>query len=241
MGARHPYGEHPSRFVELAGPSGAPLVVLLHGGWWRARHGLGLMAPLADDLVARGRRVANVEFRRIDGDRDRVGDGDGGGWPTTFEDVLAALDLLAGLGEGRPTLVGHSAGGHLALLAARQRDVAGVAALAPITDLVACAREGLGEDATPAFVGGWPHERPEDYRAASPITNVPIGVPVLVVQGDSDERVPAAQTGRFVAAARAAGDAVELVTVEGGDHFVVIDPGAPVWGRVVAWMGTLDA
>lgn len=233
MGERHPYGEHPSRFVELAGPVGAPLVVLLHGGWWRARHGLDLMAPLADDLAARGRRVANVEFRRIDGD--------GGGWPTTFEDVLAALDLLAGLGEGRPTLVGHSAGGHLALLAATRRDVAGVVALAPITDLVACALEGLGEDATPAFVGGWPAERPEDYRAASPITNVPIGVPVLVVQGDADARVPAAQTERFVAAARAAGDAVELETVVGGDHFVVIDPSTPVWERVVAWTGDPQA
>lgn len=249
MGERHPYGEHPSCFVELAGPVGAPLVVLLHGGWWRARHGLDLMAPLADDLAARGRRVANVEFRRIDGDADGgggrgavgAGDDDGGGWPTTFEDVLAALDLLAGLGEGRPTLVGHSAGGHLALLAARRRDVAGVAALAPITDLVACALEGLGEDATPAFVGGRPDERPEAYRAASPIANVPIGAPVLVVQGDADARVPAAHTERFVAAARAAGDAVELVTVEGGDHFVVIDPSAPAWERVVAWTGDPQA
>ena len=228
MAERRAYGGSPSRFVDLTGRPGDPLVVLLHGGWWRARHDLSLMAPLAADLLARGWRVANVEFRRIDGD--------GGGWPTTLDDVLAALDLLTGSGEGRPTLVGHSAGGHLALLAATRRDVAGVVALAPITDLVACGVEGLGEGATLAFVGARPDEDPDAYRAASPVTNLPVGVPVLVVQGEEDVRVPPEQTARFVAAARAAGDDVEVLTVAGGDHFVVIDPAAPVWQHVLAWM-----
>lgn len=232
MGERHAYGEHPSRFLELSGPVGAPLVVLLHGGWWRARHDLALMRPLADDLSTRGLRVANVEFRRIDGD--------GGGWPTTLDDVLAALDLLTALGEGRPLLIGHSAGGHLALLAATRRDVRGVVALAPITDLVACAEQDLGEGATVAFVGTRPEEDAATYRAASPLANLPVGRPVLVVQGDDDVRVPAEQTVRFVEAALTAGDAVELVTVEQGDHFVVIDPVAPAWRRTLAWLAALD-
>jgi dipeptidyl aminopeptidase/acylaminoacyl peptidase len=224
----HAEGGGPSRFLDLAGPAGSPLVVLLHGGWWRARHDLSLMVPLAEHLIARGWRVANVEFRRIDGDD--------GGWPTTLEDVLDALDLLTELGEGRPTLVGHSAGGQLALLAATRRDVAGVVALAPVTDLVACAEAGLGEGATPSFVGGSPGEVPDAYRAASPITNLPVRAPVLVVQGDADVRVPAVHAERFVAAARAAGDVVELVSLAGGDHFVVVDPSASVWRQVEAWM-----
>ena len=81
------YGPQASQFVVLDGPADGPLAVLLHGGWWRARHTLDLMMPLADDLVRRGWRTANVEFRRIDGD--------GGGWPATFDDVLAALEALA--------------------------------------------------------------------------------------------------------------------------------------------------
>lgn len=164
----------------------APCAVLVHGGWWRQRHDRHLMDPLAEDLVARGRTVANLEFRRTDGD---------GGWPVTLEDVVAALDALAGLVPAAPpVLVGHSSGGHLALLAASERAVAGVVALAPITDVAACARDGLGEGGVADFLGVDLAAAPALVRRASPRENLPIGRPLLVVHGVADARVPIAHS-----------------------------------------------
>ena len=87
----HRYGPDPSQFGELSLPTGdrsAGTVVIIHGGFWRARYDLSLGRPLAADLVARGYAVWNLEYRRV---------GNGGGWPTTFDDVAAGIDAL-----GRP-------------------------------------------------------------------------------------------------------------------------------------------
>jgi acetyl esterase/lipase len=118
----HRYGSDPAQFGELSLPDGVPLgtVVVIHGGFWRARYDLSLGRPLAADLAARGYAAWNLEYRRALA---------GGGWPATFEDVAAGIDLLATLpvDTSRVVAVGHSAGGHLAAWAA------GRAALPPGT------------------------------------------------------------------------------------------------------------
>lgn len=107
------YGPDPAQFGELWLPGTAPgeTVVLVHGGFWRARYDLSLGRPLAADLVRRGYAVWNLEYRRA---------GAGGGWPATFEDIAAGIDHLADLpvGTSRVVAIGHSAGGHLAAWAA---------------------------------------------------------------------------------------------------------------------------
>ncbi len=107
------YGADPSQFGELSRPDGAArgTVVLLHGGFWRARHDLSPMRPLAADLAARGYAAWNLEYRRVPA---------GGGWPGTFEDIAAGVDLLAGLpvSTDQAIAIGHSAGGHLGVWAA---------------------------------------------------------------------------------------------------------------------------
>lgn len=227
------YGDHPSQIIHRheprrgAGP--APVAVLLHGGWWRDLHDAHLMAPLAEDLTAAGWFVWNIEYRRTGTD--------GGGWPQTADDVARALDLLTatadredGLDTSRVVAIGHSAGGHLALMTAADSLVTSVVALAPITDMRRCADAGLGEDAVAPFLG--PDPTPELYTESSPLRRLPIGVPQLIVHGAADQRVPVEHSRDYVAAARAAGDPVEYREIAGADHFAVIDPAHTAWRTV---------
>lgn len=235
MQARRPfrYGALPSQHVEAWLPQADPphpAAVLIHGGWWRARHDLHLMDELCADLARWGWLAWNVEFRRIEGG--------GGGWPATLDDVRAAIRCLAEsalpVAPSPPVVIGHSAGGHLALLAATGEATGGVVALAPVTDVARSAAEGLGEGAPLAFLG--PDAGPEAYARASPRHLLPIGRRQLLVHGDEDVRVPVAHSRDYVAAAREAGDPVEYVEIAGGDHFCVIDPAHPSWGRVRDWL-----
>ncbi|MDQ4130472.1 MAG: alpha/beta hydrolase, partial [Actinomycetota bacterium] len=83
------FGPDPSQVGDLHLPEAEPpwpVVVLLHGGFWRADYGRDLMASVAEDLTVRSYAAWVVEFRRL-GIR-------GGGWPGTFEDVAAGVDAL---------------------------------------------------------------------------------------------------------------------------------------------------
>jgi pimeloyl-ACP methyl ester carboxylesterase len=152
----------------------------------------------------------NVEYRR-------VGD-PGGGWPGSLEDVLLAVDHARRLAR-RLVLVGHSAGGHLALLAAARARLP-VVALAAVSDPATWTN-----DAVEPFFGGDP---PTD---GSPLAQLPLGVPQLLVHGTRDDVVPFQQSERYAAAA--AGEA-ELVTLDGAGHFEPVDPHSPEWAVVHA-------
>ncbi|MEJ2887152.1 alpha/beta hydrolase [Actinomycetospora aeridis] len=210
------YGADASQFVDVY-PGAGPPVVLLHGGFWRARVALDHIAPVAADLHARGHAVVNVEYRR-------VGQGD---WPATLEDVETAVRRF---GE-RAVLVGHSAGGHLATWVASRVPVLGVVALAGVLTLADAAREGIGDGAVQDFVGAGPDEAPERYALADPAALLPLGVPLRSVHAPDDDRVPFAISRAYVAAARAAGDDAVLVEVP-GDHFTLVDPAHATWPAV---------
>jgi acetyl esterase/lipase len=233
------YGDHPEQFAELTRPDGddpVPVAVVIHGGFWRAKWDLALGRPLADTLPSRGWAAWNVEYRRV---------GNGGGYPETLDDVAAAIDALAGtaataqLDLERVVTIGHSAGGHLAAWAATRQDplvrVSGVVAQAGVLDLRQAAADRLGDGACEAFLDGLPATVHDRYVDASPIEQLPLGVPILCVHGQADDVVPVSQSERFVAAARAAGDDAELALVD-GDHFVVIDPSSDAWRAVLNWL-----
>jgi acetyl esterase/lipase len=222
------YGTEPDQFGQLRPAAGtAPVVVLLHGGYWRQRYGLDLMEPLAADLNARGYAVWNLEYRRT-------------GWPDLFDDVAAGLDALAGLADRgldltRVALVGHSAGGHLALWVCTARTrirPAFVVSLAGVCDLVEAARQRLSRGAVLELLGGGPDEVPDRYREACPTLLLPLGVRQLVVHGTEDGGVPFEFGPRYVAAARAAGDDCELLALPGVEHFALIDPASAAWAEV---------
>lgn len=152
------YGGQPSQFGELRLPEGDgpfPVVVMIHGGWWAAMWDVTAVRPLVDDLVANGYAVWNIEYRRI-GET-------GAGWPGTFEDVAAAVDLVPDLhpklDPERVAVVGHSAGGHLATWAAHRAGLpdgvpgahpavrlAGAVSLAGALDLRAADNAEMGKE-----------------------------------------------------------------------------------------------
>jgi acetyl esterase/lipase len=237
------YGEHADQLANLHLPSHGgrshPCVVLLHGGFWRERWDRTLMTPLALDLAGRGLACWNVEYRRVGQD--------GGGWPGTFEDVADAIDALRGVPEvdtGRTVVLGHSAGGHLALWAAARRRLPrgapgsrpavvprAAVALAGVSDLAAGSRERLGDGAVDALLGGGPDDVPNRYRVASPAALLPLGVPQLLVHGARDEHVPLSQSRDYLAAAREAGDEIGLLEAD-ADHFDVVDAAHTSWRQV---------
>jgi acetyl esterase/lipase len=221
------YGSHRDQNAELFLPRGDgpfSVVVVLHGGWWQARRTRTKLytRPLSADLVRHGFGVVNAEYRRV---------GRGGGWPATFDDARALVALAREQPEaGRVAVLGHSAGGHLALYAAAEGGVDAVVALAAPSDLEA--RPG---PETRALMGGAPDAIPERYAVGNPIRRVPLGLPILLVHGTADETVPPRRSRDFAAAARAAGDDVTLVEPD-ADHRQVIDPRHPAWAPVPVWL-----
>jgi acetyl esterase/lipase len=243
------YGPSRDQFLEVWLPEGdapAPVVVVLHGGFWRAAYGVELARPLAAAVATAGMVGVAVEYRRV---------GAGGGWPATLEDVAAAIDALPGLPvTGRldltdVTAVGHSAGGHLAAWAAgRHRLPADAPGAGPavrisaavlqagVLDLADADRQDLGRGAVRALLGGAPDAVPDRFAAADPVRLLPTCARLLCVHGSGDDVVPVRQSERYAAAARAAGDAVE-VRVVAGDHMALIDPRGPAWGLALEWLG----
>jgi pimeloyl-ACP methyl ester carboxylesterase len=192
--------------------------VLLHGGFWRPAYDRTHLGPLSAALAAEGFTVYTPEYRRT-------------GWPGMFDDVAAFLDGL----ESDPVLIGHSAGGHLALWAAARHNLpggcrwrtsrrpAGVISLAGCSSLADTDAWGLDVDAAAAMMGGHAADVPDRYATADPAALLPLGVPVALVHGDRDDRVPVAMSERFAAASGA-----RLIVLDGIEHFALIDPANPV-------------
>lgn len=232
-----PYGGDPEQVIDLwPGSADAALVVLIHGGFWRPDYDRVHLRPLANALAEAGFGVAVPEYRRV-------------GWPGIFDDVATALDRLPELiapyrpAPGRTVWAGHSAGGHLALWATlRHRLPAGspwhlprppavdrVVALAACSDLALCAEWKLDGDAVEVMMGGLPGEVPARYALADPAALLPGTVPVVLLHGTEDDRVPVGVSRAFLEKAQASGTPVESVELRGLEHFALIDPLSPAW------------
>ncbi|MEU0831065.1 alpha/beta hydrolase [Streptomyces sp. NPDC005969] len=246
------YGDHPDQVIDFYAPrdgrAGAPVVVLLHGGAWRAPYDRQHVSPLADFLARRGFAVANVEYRRGSEVPQQRGSGPvAGRWPETFDDVAAAMDALPALlarempeaDARRIVVTGHSAGGHLALWAAARHvlpegspwrlpaapPLRGVVALAPIADFTTAVELDVCSGAVGQLLG-----TEEDFAARSTYTDpavlLPTGIATALVQGRTDLTVPQAVAEAFVDAAAKAGETVGLTLLEDVGHFPLIDPAA---------------
>jgi acetyl esterase/lipase len=254
-GRRIAYGSDPLQFGELRVPAGNgphPVAVIVHGDCWVAKLGnlneravaLDLVRPLATALTETGIATWNLEYRRLGNA--------GGGWPGTFQDVSQGTDYLRQIARenrldlNRVVVMGHSAGGHLAMwLAARPKlpkssdlysknptRLKGVVILDGPADLKATLPMQLpvcGSPVIEKLLGGTPEEQPQHYREASPIEMLPLGVRQEFFAG----RMFAAQVPAYEASAKLSGDAVHAEVFSDAGHFVFIDPGSAVWPEVV--------
>ena len=245
-----PYGDSSRQRVGLTRPEGTgevPVVVLVHGGFWRSDVDRHAMDALVESVVEEGWAAWNVEHRPTD---------DGGGWPETFDDVAAAVDEVAEVAEERHldasnvVVLGHAGGGTLALWAGARaglpdgapgadpvvRPIA-VASLAGIPHLVAGSEEQLAGGAVDELMGGPPgYEEDDPYLVASPAERLPLDIPQLLVAGEEDPIVPARQSSAYAVRADEAGDRVTSIIRSGVDHNDVIDTRSEEWDEVLAWL-----
>jgi acetyl esterase/lipase len=236
------YGPDREQVADLwlpAGPGPFRVVVSLHGGYFQAGYGRDLHDPMARLLTGCGLAVLNPEYRRA---------GAGGSFRQSTADVLAAVSLLDSLRAAGDlpvapgvAVVGHSAGGYLALWAARHRDVELVVGLAAVSDLVGIVRGGDDSGSVAAWMQASPGSDPARCAAADLAAALPTRTRTVLVRGTADRTVPPAQSARYCALARAAGDPCDLVLLDGEGHFSVIEPGTAAfstWLAVVTeWAG----
>jgi acetyl esterase/lipase len=245
------YGDDSSEYGDLRLPAGSgphPVAILIHGGCFKAAYATNRdLAAMADALKGDGIATWNIEYRRVGQP--------GGGWPGTYIDVGRAVDYLQVLAREYPldlrrvVVVGHSAGGHLAmwtaarghfaqtnaLYVANPLPVRGVVDLAGPLDMSAniSGYEGLCRDSViTTLLGGTPTTVPQRYKDVSPIKLVPFGIPQVVILGEHEDFVPRPIADAYVQAATRAGDAVRLIVIPEVGHFEIASPRASPWPQV---------
>jgi acetyl esterase/lipase len=225
---RYGYGADRNQFFDVWRPQGRTIpgtAVMIHGGFWRASYDLGHAGFLCSALAASGVLTANLEYRRI-------GQA-GGGWPGTFEDVIAGVKAVGEHFGNAPVVIGHSAGGHLALrLAAEPLPLKAVVALAPVADLHSAYQLNLSNGAVAEFLGGSPASIPERYDAAC-ASQYAAPVRRIVVHGNHDEVVPVSIARAFVESRKGDPEPPSLIEIPTANHLDLIDPESRAWPRVL--------
>ncbi len=242
------YGSDPSQFAELRFPIGKgpfPLLFVVHGGFWQSVYDLSHIGHLCAAFTSTGVITCSIEYRRIGNP--------GGGWPGTFQDIsLASSNILQDLSndsrfdQTRTVIIGHSAGGHLALwLVGSHRISKGsplhsdlrqaipsAVSLAGVSDLRLAWKQKLGHGIVTRLIGGTPEEHPDRYDAGSPIELLPTGARQILVHGTADDTVPFSQSEAYVEKAEKLGDRPTLVRLQGIGHYEMIDPESEAWPTV---------
>lgn len=242
------YGPDSNHFAELRFPKGGgpfPLLLMIHGGFWQSVYDLKHTGLLCADLTSKGLVTCNLEYRRI-GDL-------GGGWPGTFQDISLASHQIPRILSSdrhvdltRTAVMGHSAGGHLALWLVSSDRVpktssvydehrspfTSVVSLAGVSDLRTAYAQRLGRGIVRKLVGGTPDQHPDRYDEGSPIELLPNKARLVLIHGTADMIVPISQCEEYGRRAQLLGQECKMIKLENTGHFELIDPDSNVWATV---------
>jgi acetyl esterase/lipase len=237
------YGDDPNQIGELRLPPGSgpfPVVVLIHGGCWLPQ-APRYLAAMGEELKKDGIATWNIEYRRI-------GQA-GGGWPGTYLDVGRAIDHLRTIAPryhldlDRTAVLGHSAGGHLAMWAATRRrlgrenavyvaDPINMAGTIDMSANIGHMEEKCRGPVVTSLMGGTVSAVSDRYRTVSAQTHLPLGVSQVLIWGDHEDFVPQPLVEQYVDAARRAGDRARLIVVPAAGHFETASPFTAAWAAV---------
>jgi len=230
------YGTDPNQFGDLRIPKGKgpfPVVMNIHGGFWRAKYDLLHTGHLCAALTQKGCATWNVEYRRVGNP--------GGGWPGSFEDIANAYRFLPQIARShnldphRIVVMGHSAGGQLALcLASHEPSLDRVVSLAGVVNLQRAFELHLSNDAVVEFLGGKPEEVPDHYHEADPAQLRIAQARQILVHGTADDVVPPDFTRDYVEKKKKAQEDAVLVEISKADHLDLIDPRSAAWPHIEA-------
>jgi acetyl esterase/lipase len=231
---RIPYGTHPHQFGDLRLPKSKaphPVVMNVHGGYWRNKYDLAHAGHLCAALTQKGLATWNVEYRR-------VGD-EGGGWPGTFADIrngyrfMAQIPTRYGLDLERVVVIGHSAGAQLALcLAGHDPSVRRVVSLAGVIDLQHAWELHLSNNAVAEFLGGSPEQVPEHYEEADPMRLDIQKAIQWIIHGEVDDVVPVDFSRAYYEKKKKQREDAHLLEIDKAGHFELIDPRSAAWPKI---------
>ena len=227
------YGNDEYQFADLRLPKGRgpfPAAMFVHGGFWRSRYDLKHAGFLCAALTKVDFVTWNLEYRRVGNS--------GGGWPGSFEDVTSGYQFLHQLANRYPidvkriVVLGHSAGGQLALaLAAHHNSMLAAVSLAGVLNLERAWDLHLSNDAVAEFLGGDPQHVPEHYHEASPL-ELSIHCKQLVVHGAEDDIVPVQMSREYAKRKVQQHENVSLLEIPKAGHFEIVDPESKTWPQV---------
>ncbi len=233
------YGSDENQFIDLRIPGKSkstskklhPLVINIHGGYWRSQYSLEHAGHLCAALTAKGAVTANIEYRRV-GNK-------GGGWPGTFSDIRGAYSFMLksadkySIDKNKVLVMGHSAGGQLALcLASHEKNVQRVISLSGVIDLQKAYELHLSNDAVVEYLGGTPAQVKDHYKEADPmVLSIPQSSQWLF-HGGADDTVPVEFSRNYVQKKKKLKEKVELIEESFAGHFDVIDPGSKIWKKI---------
>jgi acetyl esterase/lipase len=231
--ARLAYGTDPNQFGELRLPKDKgpfPVVMNIHGGFWRSQYDLAHAGHLCAALTAKGAATWNVEYRRVGNP--------GGGWPGTFEDIGSACRFIPqiakkyNLDATRTVVMGHSAGGQLALcLAGHEPSIKRAISLAGVVDLQQAWEQHLSNNAVVELLGGKPSDVPEHYHEADPM-RLTVKATQWLIHGSADDVVPASFSRSYAEQKKSRGEDVHYLEISTAGHFDLIDPRSGAWPKV---------
>ncbi len=231
--ARVAYGKDANQFGELRLPKTGgsfPVVMNIHGGFWRAKYDLTHAGHSCAALTAKGFATWNIEYRRVGNP--------GGGWPGTFEDIASAYRFIPQMAKQykldatRILVMGHSAGGQLAIcLAAHEVTAKRVVSLAGVVDVQQAYQQHLSNDAVAEFLGGKPSDVPEHYHEADPM-QFSCKATQWLIHGAADDIVPPSFSRNYVQSKQKRGEDAHYLEIGPAGHFDLIDPRSRAWPRV---------